>query len=288
MMAREASETGARLDEQRAEMLLDKDYLEETLKRTEQPGQTRWGSAFRWGGRTTDDALSEGRRVLQLDAPSQMLGTAVAIGSIVLPGPDDAVMAGLLAAKGYRLSRAGKLVKSLGSEVSEAEAKALFTEYQSEKSLFEGGGSVFGRNSNLLPGSSEHKALRWKEYQTRGGKWGEDQWSKVYDQNMVRATEANKVVDGYHSTLGWGEREIEVQVDGLTRRLDIADLATKRAVEVKSGSIYLTEEIRSELARDAALRNKYGWDIQWHFEGSASKPLRAELDRLKIPYTGGA
>jgi len=137
-----------------------------------------------------------------------------------------------------------------------------------------------------IVGSAEHKALRWKEYQERGGKWEYERWSNNYQQNIIRAKAANKIVDAYHRTLGWGRREITVELNGVRRRLDIADIATRRGVEVKSGYATLTNEVRSELARDANLRSA-GWDIRWYFEGNASKPLLDELKRLKIPFTGG-
>ncbi|MFN5530902.1 MAG: polymorphic toxin-type HINT domain-containing protein, partial [Planctomycetaceae bacterium] len=137
-----------------------------------------------------------------------------------------------------------------------------------------------------LPGTSDHKALRWREYRERGGGWGYERWSNVYEQNMVRARAASKIVDDYHKGLGWGRREVTVDINGVARRIDIADLPTRRGVEVKSGYTTLNAEIRSELAWDAELRAQ-GWDIRWHFEGTASKPLLKELGRLRIPYTGG-
>ncbi len=127
-------------------------------------------------------------------------------------------------------------------------------------------------------GSPEHKAMRWKEYQDRGGGWDYDRWSKTYDNNMVRAKEAHQAVDAYHTQLGWGSREATVDVEGVDRRLDIADVATQRGVEYKTGYQYLGEENRSEMARDEVLVKKYGWDISWVFEGKASKQL---LDALK-------
>lgn len=136
------------------------------------------------------------------------------------------------------------------------------------------------------PGSAEHKAAAWKAYRERGGEWNYERWGNVYERNMVRARVANKVVDDYHATLGWGRREVTVDAGGQARRLDIADVATRRGVEVKSGYTTLNEEIRSEIARDALLRGQ-GWDIRWHFDGKASKPLREALNKLGIPYTGG-
>jgi hypothetical protein len=137
-----------------------------------------------------------------------------------------------------------------------------------------------------IAGSADHKALRWKEYQEGGGGWSYSRWSNVYEQNMIRARTANRIVDDIHSRLGWGRREVTVNVDGVPRRLDVADVATRRAVEVKTGYVTHNAEIRSQLARDAALRIQ-GWSIWWHFVGTASQPLLRELDRLRIPYLRG-
>ena len=136
------------------------------------------------------------------------------------------------------------------------------------------------------PGSIEHKSTRWQEYQDRGGEWDYERWSKTYDNNMVRATKAHKVVDDYHSQLSWGDREVTVNVGNTdqVRRLDIADPQLMKGIEVKSGYITHDETIRSELVRDRVLVEN-GWDISWHFDGTASKPLLNALDEAGIPWT---
>jgi hypothetical protein len=103
---------------------------------------------------------------------------------------------------------------------------------------------------------------------------------------MTRATEANAVVDAYHQRLGWGTREATIDVEGVPRRLDIADAATRRAREVKSGYQSLTQEIQWEILRDQILREK-GWDLRWHFDGYATPQLRSALEKAGIPFTGG-
>jgi hypothetical protein len=134
------------------------------------------------------------------------------------------------------------------------------------------------------PGSKEHREARWKLYQERGGKWPRERWDKVYDNNMKRAKVANKVADDLMAQLGWGEREVTVDVEGVERRLDIADEAAMEAVEVKSGYQTATQENLWEVARDEILKRK-GWDIRWYFKGTASAPLLKALDDAKIPYT---
>lgn len=140
-----------------------------------------------------------------------------------------------------------------------------------------------------LPGSVLHKAERWKEYLDSGGQWNYTRWSNVYDSNMTKAVNAHKAVDDYHSTLGWGGREVSiiVQVDGKNyiRRLDIADSnpLIRKGVEYKTGYQTATQENLWELKRDAELV-KLGWNINWVFEGTASKPLLNALDNAKIKY----
>jgi hypothetical protein len=134
-------------------------------------------------------------------------------------------------------------------------------------------------------GSLEHKAARWAEYQARTGEKGltYEKWRNVYEANMQNARRANKATDAYHKTLGWGRREVTVDVEGVPRRLDIADEATLRGIEHKTGKQYLSEGNKWELARDEILV-KLGWDITWVFEGTASKPLLAALEAAKIKH----
>ncbi|WP_144006798.1 DUF6861 domain-containing protein [Pelomonas sp. KK5] len=139
-------------------------------------------------------------------------------------------------------------------------------------------------------GTSSHKQVRWQEYKDNGGSWDYERWSKVYDANMTRASEANKAVDRYHQALNWGEREVsvEVKVDGqpFVRRLDIADRTIQRGVEYKTGYQSATAENLWELARDKALAKK-GWDITWVFRDKASQPLLDALEDAGIKYSIG-
>jgi len=135
------------------------------------------------------------------------------------------------------------------------------------------------------PGSPEHKAMRWSEYEARTApdkRWSYDRWSKTYDQNMQRATQASKAVDAYHQKIGWGEREVVVNVEGVPRRLDIADVASLRGVEYKTGAQYLTQDNAWEIARDEILVKEIGWRIDWVFEQPPSAPLQSALEKAGI------
>ncbi len=122
------------------------------------------------------------------------------------------------------------------------------------------------------------------------GQWDYYHWSKTYDNNMTRASDAHRIADNYHQRLGWGQREVTIQNVGGTgqsRQLDIADVATQRGVEVKSGYASLSPTVRSQLAKDKLLVEE-GWDIRWHFEDKASQPLKNKLKNAGIPFTGGS
>ncbi len=136
------------------------------------------------------------------------------------------------------------------------------------------------------PGSPEHKAARWAEYEARtpeGERWSYERWSNVYDANMTRATRAHAAADAYHQEIGWGQREVTIDVEGMPRRLDIADEAALRGVEYKTGYQTLTEANNWEIMRDQILVQR-GWQIEWVFEGTASKPLLQALKDALIPF----
>jgi hypothetical protein len=139
---------------------------------------------------------------------------------------------------------------------------------------------------SVVPGSPEHKAARWLEYQARGGEWSYERWSKTYDRNMVRATQANAAVDDFWRQLGWGKREVVVDVEGVPRKLDIGDVQARRGVEYKTGYQTATQETLWEITRDQILIEQ-GWSIRWHFKGTVSEPLLKALRDAGIPYTVG-
>jgi phage-related protein len=136
------------------------------------------------------------------------------------------------------------------------------------------------------PGSPEHRAARWEEYVQRTApekRWSRERWDKQYDVNMQQANRANKAVADYHETLGWGKREVTLDVEGVQRRLDIADVSSMRGIEHKTGDIYASQDILWEVYRDQILV-KEGWDITWVFEGTASKPLQQALRDAGIKF----
>jgi hypothetical protein len=102
---------------------------------------------------------------------------------------------------------------------------------------------------------------------------------------MQRARIANAVVAAEHARVGWGKTEQTVdRGSDNERRLDIASIPQKRGMEIKayeSGIIYASEDIASEVGRDARLV-KRGWKITWLLvDTQASAPL------LKLLYDAG-
>ncbi|OYD07741.1 hypothetical protein [Paludifilum halophilum] len=149
-----------------------------------------------------------------------------------------------------------------------------------------------GTKEKFKPGTPEHKAQRWEEYKESGGTWDYEHWSKNYDNNIHRAKKSEKAMNDYWERIGWGEREVDITINGHTRVLDIADVGVQKGIEHKtrtgtsprSGYFSLTEEIRWEIKRDAMLV-KDDWDITWVFEDAkASKPLLEALEEAGIKY----
>jgi RHS repeat-associated protein len=135
------------------------------------------------------------------------------------------------------------------------------------------------------PGSAAHKAAAWQAYlnSPRAQHWSYERWSATYGPNMNRATAARRAADAYHKRLGWGTREATVYVEGVPRRLDIADVARQRAIEHKTGRQSASQDVLWEIQRDQILMEQ-GWDISWFFEGTATKPLRDALDAAGIRH----
>lgn len=158
------------------------------------------------------------------------------------------------------------------------------------------GGIIGGKNAKPKsgPGSDAHRAEKWEEYKNNpdNAGWTKERWDKQYDVNMQQAKKSHEAVasyrknHGFSEENGWKTEQTLASSNGNKRRLDIVNKDTLEAIEHKRGKQYLTKDIRSEIERDASLR-KDGWDVKWHFDGHASKPLTDELDRLGIPWTKG-
>ena len=140
----------------------------------------------------------------------------------------------------------------------------------------------------------EGKAERWNAYlekrlDRKKGKIKDfKSWSNVFDASIKNPKKGNAAVKRHHERIGWGEREVTVEVPfekTVNRRLDIAQVEKMRGVEVKSGNYFsLTKFIAYEIERDARLV-EIGWNIEWIIEGRASKPLLDALEKAGIKVT---
>jgi hypothetical protein len=145
-----------------------------------------------------------------------------------------------------------------------------------------------GGSRALIPGTPEHKAQRWVEYQANpdNANWSYQRWESNYEYNMRRAQIAQARVESYATTLDWGstiQHNITLS-DGSIRCLDITDFNTRQGVEFKSGRyFYRDSDILEEIRKDAILVQD-GWDIEWVFEvsESVSQPLLDDLAEAGI------
>jgi hypothetical protein len=139
--------------------------------------------------------------------------------------------------------------------------------------------------SSLTPNTIEHKASRWEQYKEEKSSTGSapiaySAWSNIYNANVTKANDAKKVELAYMASVGWGSAQQSIKVGTQTRRLDIADIAVKKAIEVKAyetGVVYATKDIKNEANLDTALV-KDSWKIEWVFKACRpSEPLKTLL-----------
>ncbi len=146
-----------------------------------------------------------------------------------------------------------------------------------------GGAARRGRSNidDLIPGTPEHKAIRWSQYQTNpdNAGWSYERWSSNYD--MQRARIAQERVEQYARTLDWGTTvQSNISAGDFIRRLDIVDTDLQRGIEFKSGRyFYRDRTIVEQIRKDAFLVANENWTIEWVFEVSEgiSTPLLEQL-----------
>jgi hypothetical protein len=118
-------------------------------------------------------------------------------------------------------------------------------------------------------------------------------WSNRYDGNIEKANAATKATDDYFNSLKLDCplppcREVSLSVNGKTRRLDIADRSTGKAVEFKKyseGKVYKSKDIENEVLLDKALLEQGTMtEIEWVFKAcEPSGPLRQLLESGTYP-----
>ncbi len=151
---------------------------------------------------------------------------------------------------------------------------------------------------DLDPWTPQHKAQRWDQYRARMAEEGKapetfETWSNRYDGNIEKANAATKATDDYFNSLKLDCplppcREVSLSVNGKTRRLDIADRSTGKAVEFKKyseGKVYKSKDVENEVLLDKALLEQGTMtEIEWVFKAcEPSGPLRQLLESGTYP-----
>ncbi|MCW3819197.1 hypothetical protein ONA91_32625 [Micromonospora sp. DR5-3] len=147
---------------------------------------------------------------------------------------------------------------------------------------------LLNRLKTQTPGENDHMATRWEMYQLDHGELPRATWEKIYRSNMERANRANEIVASERTRLGWAEKEYVVP--GLpgdeVRRLDMAEPTLQKGAEVKAytgETVWLSKDVKSEVARDAKIVNLLGWEMTWIFiDCEPSGPLRSALQTAGI------
>ena len=144
--------------------------------------------------------------------------------------------------------------------------RAAATLTRGELELLHGLRTSVAPTEALVPESAIHKAWRWADYQARPGtdNWTFERWSKGYEVGVRQARRANAIADAYRDSIGWGQREVRVTINGKVRVLDIADMVRKRAVEVKSGYVTHGRRVARQLLLDTALVEQKKWTVTWY------------------------
>ncbi|WP_252513667.1 hemagglutinin repeat-containing protein [Xanthomonas arboricola] len=163
----------------------------------------------------------------------------------------------------------------------------------------EGSGSLTASSADAkarFPGSAEHKAQRWEDYQARNSgndkSWDYERWSKQYDVNMQNSSGPLTREAEYRAAIG-GENRV-IQTPYGPRQIDAFVDDSKLLVQVKTGPESLTT-INSKLGarsnemaikKDAYLVQN-GYQVEWILEAGASKPLLNALENAGIKYRIG-
>ncbi|WP_256582469.1 hemagglutinin repeat-containing protein [Pseudomonas sp. Irchel 3A5] len=161
------------------------------------------------------------------------------------------------------------------------------------------GGNI-AANSNtsnvLTPGTVEHKAQRWADYQainTGNDKaWSYDRWNGQYEVNMKNSSGPLQREAEYRLALG-GENVV-IKTPYGPRQIDAFVPDESLMVQIKTGKESLTT-IESKLAnksnemaikKDAYLV-KQGYQVEWVLEKGATKPLLNALEKAGVKYRIG-
>ncbi len=167
--------------------------------------------------------------------------------------------------------------KSLGQTMREAEEQAAARGSRAAPERA-------GKPEKLTPGTPEHKAVRWEEYQQKGGKWDYTRWSRQYDTNMRNYLHGSRTETAYREAMQATEGKIKTEYT--MRQVDLLKTDDFYAGQLKTGPVSLTKENVLAIKKDGWLV-KEGWTVEHILEQGASKPYLDALERSGIEYTIG-
>lgn len=116
-------------------------------------------------------------------------------------------------------------------------------------------------------------------------KWSYERWSKQYDINMKnykfsleREIEYRKVLGGTNGTR---------KTPYTNRQIDILKESEGYMGQLKTGKLYLTEQVKLDLKKDAYFVNK-GFFVEYILESGASQAVLDTMDYYGIKYVLGS
>jgi hypothetical protein len=139
-----------------------------------------------------------------------------------------------------------------------------------------------GPREDLRPGTPEHRAARWKEYQERGGEWNYERWSRQYTNNMRNVSHGLERETEYRTAMGGVSQTFKTPYTN--RQVDIFVEEDNYMGQLKTGKESLTEENILAIKKDAWLVQE-GNTVEHILEQGASEPYLKALDDSGIRYT---
>jgi len=132
---------------------------------------------------------------------------------------------------------------------------------------------------DLIPGTPEHKAWAWEEYQKRvkSARWSYERWSKQYDANMQNAKRGLEREAAYRAHFGGESRVLKIRLpDGTVAKRQVDIYKPGYAGQLKTGKESLNAKNRRAIMLDAILV-KQGFRVEWILEQDGYAPLLQAL-----------
>jgi hypothetical protein len=170
------------------------------------------------------------------------------------------------------MKSAGKLKPKGGDLEVKTSEKTEVTENIPEEEKI---GDIISDDDPLIPGTTEHKAQRWKDYKERGGEWTYERWSSQYEVSMANYKVGLAREEAYRKAMGGVNKMKETPLG--YRQIDIYKESELYMGQLKTGKVYLTEQAKIDIKKDAWFV-KRGYTVEHILEQGASEPY---LEALK-------